>query len=721
MILKTLAAGLLAAATLHVPRSFATPLADVTALSAGGRLACVVQSAGNVKCWGDLAGLPTGIPADITGVAGASAVSVGRRHACAVVTAGAVRCWGIGTLGDGISTSNLAGVAVLGLTGATAVAAGGRHTCALTAARGVRCWGSNDRGQLGDGTVVDRVAPVDVVGLPAPVVAIGVGEDHACAVVSGGAVYCWGDNTQGQVSGAQDLAARPNAVQVVAAGAVSVAGGFRHTCAAIAGGTAKCWGGNFEGQTARPAHVAFQAPQDVGDSSGTFANVSAISTGTFQTCAIRSGTVWCWGDNSESELGINTCLFACVPQPVDGLPAGIASVSAGDGFTCVRTVAGGADCWGINLLGQLGRGAVGTPQGDFRPASVGIFFLQSLAFPRPPNLDVNTAAFVPAATATSGLPVTFTSFTTNVCTASGSIVTLVSIGLCTLQATQPGNFAFAPAAALQQTFLVSGSTPSMPTRLANISTRGLVANGDDVLIGGFVIGGATSKTVVVTAVGPSLAAAGVAQALPNPALTLVRSSDQSVIATNNDWQQSPDAATLQMMGLAPANPNEAAIMATLPPGAYTAIVSGEGDTIGVGIVAVYEIDSPGTPLINISTRGESILGDEVLIGGFVIQGNAPQRVAVVATGPSLFGAGLVNALPDTTLTLVRSSDQAVVASNDDWQAGPNAAALRFAGFAPGDAREAAVLVTLQPGAYTAILAGAGGLTGVALIGVFAAP
>ena len=141
----------------------------------------------------------------------------------------------------------------------------------------------------------------------------------------------------------------------------------------------------------------------------------------------------------------------------------------------------------------------------------------------------------------------------------------------------------------------------------------------------------------------------------------------------------------------------------------------------MGVVAVYEVDHPEIPLINISTRGDVLTGNDVMIGGFILSGTDPRTVAIVATGPSLTAYGISNPLANPTLTLVRSSDQAVIATNDDWQAAGNAAQLQAAGFAPSNALESALLLILPPGAYTAIVSGAGGGTGVAVIGVYILP
>jgi uncharacterized repeat protein (TIGR02543 family) len=260
--------------------------------------------------------------------------------------------------------------------------------------------------------------------------------------------------------------------------------------------------------------------------------------------------------------------------------------------------------------------------------------------------------------------------------------------------------------------------PSGPPRLGNISTRGHVLTGNDVMIGGFVIGGSTSKTVAIVATGPSLSSFGIANPMANPTLTLVRSSDQAIVGSNNDWQSDPNAPQLQAEGFGPSHPSEAGMLVTLPPGAYTAIVQGFGGGTGVAVVGVYEVDHPETPLANISTRARVGTGNDVVIGGFVVQGSGPQTLAIVATGPSLASHGIASPLANPTLTLVRSSDQTVVATNDDWQTDPNASQLQAAGFAPPNALESGLYVTLQPGAYTAIVSGVGGGTGIAVVGVY---
>jgi hypothetical protein len=259
--------------------------------------------------------------------------------------------------------------------------------------------------------------------------------------------------------------------------------------------------------------------------------------------------------------------------------------------------------------------------------------------------------------------------------------------------------------------------PTDPPRLSNISTRGQVQTGDNVMIGGFIIGGATPKTVVVRARGPSLAQFGVPGVLANPQLQLF--SGQTPIASNDNWQQASNLAAIQASGFAPTDANESAILATLGPGAYSAIVTGAGGSTGVAIVEVFEVNATSTPLVNISTRGRVLTGDDVMIGGFVIQGNGPQTVVVRARGPSLSQFGVPGVLANPQLQLFQG--QTPIASNDNWQQASNVPAIIASGQAPTNTNESTILMTLQPGAYSAIVSGANGSTGVGIVEVFTVP
>jgi hypothetical protein len=316
------------------------------------------------------------------------------------------------------------------------------------------------------------------------------------------------------------------------------------------------------------------------------------------------------------------------------------------------------------------------------------------------------------ATTNSGLPVTLSSLTPSVCSVSGTTATAIANGTCTIAANQAGNATYAPAQQVTVNFMVA----SVSTRVTGISTRMQVLTADKVLIGGFVISGSTPKTVAVRARGPSLTSQGVTGALADPTMTIVPANGDPPM-TNDDWGSDPNAAALSASGLAPTNPKESAMLVTLNPGAYTAVVQGVGGSTGVALVEVYEVDHPESPLTGISTRGQVQTADNVMIGGFIITGTTPQTVVVRAKGPSLTAQGVSGALQNPILQLVYASDGTTI-TNDDWGTAANASTLSSIGFAPTDPRESAILVTLPPGAYTAIVSGVGGTTGVALVEVY---
>lgn len=257
------------------------------------------------------------------------------------------------------------------------------------------------------------------------------------------------------------------------------------------------------------------------------------------------------------------------------------------------------------------------------------------------------------------------------------------------------------------------------TRLINISTRAYVGTGHAVAIAGFIVGGSSAKMVAIQGIGPSLAAHGIGNALANPTITLVRSSDNAIIASNDNWGSAPNAGQIQSAGFAPSSALESALMMSLAPGGYTVIMSGVSGGTGVGLIGVYEVDAPMIPLVNLSTRAYVGTGNDVAIGGFIVSGTTPKTFVVRATGPSLAAHGVPDTLANPTLTLVRNSDNLIVAFNDNWGTAANAWQLLPSGFAPAHANESAILITLNPGAYSAIVSGVGGTTGIGMVEVFA--
>jgi len=284
-----------------------------------------------------------------------------------------------------------------------------------------------------------------------------------------------------------------------------------------------------------------------------------------------------------------------------------------------------------------------------------------------------------------------------------------------------GQFLYgAPSGTPTPTPTVSPSaTPiSSPSHLANISTRIKIGVSDNVLIGGFIIRGTQSKRLLLRAIGPSLTAYGVPNAIADPVLEL-HDSTGGVMAFNDDWQNGGQMTEIQTSGLAPSHSAESALVATLSPGNYTAVVGGSGGGQGIGLVEAYEFDTNTTRLINISTRGRVGLDTEVMIGGLIVQGGAAKRVIIRALGPSLAGgpAPIVGALADPFLELHDGNGNSL-ATNDDWSNGPQAGEIVGTGLQPTNNLESAIVRTLGPGNYTAVVRGMNNTAGVGLVEVY---
>jgi hypothetical protein len=253
-------------------------------------------------------------------------------------------------------------------------------------------------------------------------------------------------------------------------------------------------------------------------------------------------------------------------------------------------------------------------------------------------------------------------------------------------------------------------------RMANVSTRAAVGTTQSVAIAGFIINGDSPKRVMVRALGPSLTPFGVAGALADPMLDL-RDGAGNQIATNDNWRDSQEQAITDT-GLAPGNDSEAAIVATLSPGNFTAIVNGRDNTTGIGLLEVYELDSTSR-LLNISTRGFVGGGDNMMIAGLILNGADNGTICFRALGPSLAAFGVHGVIADPRLDLFNAQGTKIGANNNwkDSQQG----AIQSAGLAPGSDSESTLLTNLAPGNYTAIVSGVSGATGVALVEAYHLP
>jgi hypothetical protein len=264
------------------------------------------------------------------------------------------------------------------------------------------------------------------------------------------------------------------------------------------------------------------------------------------------------------------------------------------------------------------------------------------------------------------------------------------------------------------TQVVEGIGASPPSQLLNVSTRLRVQTGENVLIGGFIITGTEPKKVIIRGMGPSLSQffSGV---LDDPTLELFEGSTQ--LDSNDNWVDR--RAEIEATGIPPSSDFEAAIVRTLAPGAYTAIVRGKNNTTGIGVVEAFDLDqAANSKLANISTRGFVDTGNNVMIGGFIVgnSGGGGATVVVRAIGPALSNFGIAGALQDPTLDLVDANGM-VLRANNDWKDSQQAE-IEAVSLQPGDTRESVVVQTLAPGFYTAIVRGLGGATGVAIVEVF---
>jgi hypothetical protein len=276
---------------------------------------------------------------------------------------------------------------------------------------------------------------------------------------------------------------------------------------------------------------------------------------------------------------------------------------------------------------------------------------------------------------------------------------------------------------------------SLGSKLSNISTRSFVQTGDNVMIGGFIVQGAQTKRLIIRAIGPELGPPpyNIPNELANTTLEL-HDRTGALIASNDDWQHTilggviirNQAGDIQNSGHAPADGRESAIIADLAPGNYTAIVRGINDTTGVALAEVYDLSNDASSILgNISTRSFVQTDNNVMIGGFVVQGTGTKRVIIRAIGPELSQFGVPDPLANPSLEL-HNATGALIGSNDDWQqtiiggviTHSQVADIQNSGHAPANPSESAIIAELPPGNYTAIVRGVNNTTGVALVEVY---
>lgn len=346
-------------------------IGDATAIAAGFSHSCAVHDDGSISCWGDngYGQLGNGtvfssaLPVPVQGITDAIAVATSSGwdyvHSCALHQNGAVSCWGgneEGQLGNGAKEQSSVPVQVKGITDAVAIAIDWHHSCVVHQNGSISCWGDNEEGQLGNGTETGWSVPAQVEGIT-NATAIAAGISHTCALLEDGTISCWGSNRAGQLGNSTLLTSSVPARVEEIAEAAAIAAGSLHTCALLEDASVSCWGSNFSGELAMllDDDVISMTPLEI----ESITNAVDIATGFGHTCALfQSGTVECWGDNQQDQLGVSDFDYSSgVPlAQIEGITDAI-EISANGGFhTCAILQDKTVKCWGLNSTGQLGHG-----------------------------------------------------------------------------------------------------------------------------------------------------------------------------------------------------------------------------------------------------------------------------------------------------------------------------------------------------------------------------
>ena len=339
------------------------------AVAAGANHTCSINSIGYLYCWGDNESCQLGDGTDSSKTKpvwvsqlkeGVKVIAAGSYFNCAVTLSGSAYCWGAndnGQLGNGMAGyryREARAAKVQGLTGnVRSVTAGEQHACALMEDGTVFCWGKNSSGQLGIGAMVDSVTARKVKGLPEDITEINAGNWHTCAMSESGDAYCWGKNTDGCVGWLEDRTEVPIREVIGLSGEVRlVSAGKYHACAVQQNGVVYCWGSGVESLIGLGYSDSYTSAQEV---TGLNSPVFTVAVGLYHSCALTdAGDVYCWGDGSYCQQGNNPCVDSSVPKAVSSLGSGVKNLVAGFYHNCVVMENGSVKCWGNNEYGQLG-------------------------------------------------------------------------------------------------------------------------------------------------------------------------------------------------------------------------------------------------------------------------------------------------------------------------------------------------------------------------------
>jgi hypothetical protein len=352
------------------------------------------------------------------------------------------------------------------------------------------------------------------------------------------------------------------------------------------------------------------------------------------------------------------------------------------------------------------------------------------AQPRSQAVSAGTAVTF-SVSATSALPLAYQWQRNGVAIAGATTAVL---GLARVQAADAGSYTVVVSTTAGSVTSAAAILTLGASRLGNLSVRSTAGTGSDTLIVGCVVGQGDPAPLLIRGIGPALAGFGVTGGLADPVLT-VTDANNSIVATNDNWSTGTNtnqtvAVTTRVGAFALAtNALDAALVANLTPGSYSAVVSGKTAAPGLALMEAYDTSTTATSakLVNMSARTNVGTGGSILIAGFTIQGDAPKQLLIRAIGPSLTQFGVTGVLADPQLALFRQGSDTVIQQNDNWLTSSNAAQLGFASAQvgaftlPANSRDSAMLVTLTPGSYTAQVSGVGAATGVALVEIYEVP
>ncbi len=351
---------------------------------------------------------------------------------------------------------------------------------------------------------------------------------------------------------------------------------------------------------------------------------------------------------------------------------------------------------------------------------------------QPRSQAVSTGSAVTfSVSATSALPLTY-QWKRNGADIPGA--TTAVLGIARMQAADAGSYTVVVSTTAGSVTSAVAALTLGASRLGNLSVRSTAGTGSDTLIVGCVVGQGDPVPLLIRGVGPSLTGFGVTGVLPDPVLT-VFDANNGTVATNDNWSTGTNsnqtvAITSRVGAFAlAANALDASLVANLTPGSYSAVVTGKANATGIALMEAYDASTTTTTarLVNMSARTSVGTGGSILIAGFSISGDAPKQLLIRAVGPSLAQFGVTGVLADPQLALFRQGNATALQQNDNWLAAPNAAQIGLAAgnagaFAlPANSRDAALLVTLDPGTYTAQVSGVGNTTGVALVEIYEVP